>query len=87
MVAHICIYSIQGSEAEGSQVPIQPSYIVRLILKKEKKSLRESKMTHKDLHDAILRKIQNSRTDDQGRGRKIKTVLSQAANRKGGFKE
>lgn len=44
-------------------------------------------MTHKDLHDAILRKIQNSRTDDQGRGRKIKTVLSQAANRKGGFKE
>lgn len=72
MVAHICNYNIQGSEVEGSQVASQSSYIVRLILKSEKEiALGESKMIHKgEIHDAILRKIPDSRTDDQKHGRK-----------------
>jgi hypothetical protein len=49
---------------------------------------RGSKSIHEEeSHNGILRKIQDSRAGDQGHGRKIKTVLSQATNRKRPGKE
>lgn len=53
----------------------------------KKKITERKKMTHKEeIHDAILRKIQNSRTDDQGRGRKSRQCYHKQKTERGDSK-